>query len=181
MADYLSRHPSESNSNNNKIKAEELWHNWFTVNEKTKVNFASANQQLQNIAKQPIREQAKGACELAKASDVTSASEQHESVNESSCLEQRKTNKQSIQQIASIVKAQSQTSESEQDADIAMNRELIDAANQSTIKSPICYSVNQIEVLQQLGFHSFAAHYESDEFMQTIIGLLKQPDTTKFS
>ena len=33
MADYLSRHPSETNSNDSKIKDEELWHNWFTVNE----------------------------------------------------------------------------------------------------------------------------------------------------
>ena len=33
MADYLSRHPAESN-NNQKNKAEELWDNWFTVNEK---------------------------------------------------------------------------------------------------------------------------------------------------
>ena len=124
MTDYLSRHPSDSNSIDNKIKAEELWNNWFTVNEITKitkVKFVSANQQQQNIAKQPIREQVKGTRELAKASDVTSANEQHESANESSGVEQRKTNKQTIKQIASIVKAQPLTSESEQEADIEMN------------------------------------------------------------
>ena len=49
------------------------------------------------------------------------------------------------------------------------------------IKSPICYSINQIEVLQQLGNHTFAAQYESDEFMQKIIGLLKRPDSTKIN
>ena len=32
MADYLSRHPSHSNSDEQKIKAVELWNIWFTVN-----------------------------------------------------------------------------------------------------------------------------------------------------
>ena len=111
---------------------------------------------------------------------MTSASEQHDSKNESSGLEQGKTNNQiTIKQIASIVKAQSQTSETEQDADIAMNRELIDPANQPPMKLPICYSINQMELLQQLGNHTFAVQYEFDEFMQKMIGLLKEPDITK--
>ena len=35
MADNLSRHPSENNSKEQKIKAETLWNNWYIVNEKT--------------------------------------------------------------------------------------------------------------------------------------------------
>ena len=62
-----------------------------------------------------------------------------------------------------------------------MNDDIIQAANIPPIKSPICYSINQIEVLQQLGNHTFAAQYESDEFMQKIIGLLKRPDSTKIN
>ena len=55
MTDYLSRHPSESNNNENKIKAEELWHNWFTVNRITKTNkFVSEMQKPQQKQNQPI-------------------------------------------------------------------------------------------------------------------------------
>ena len=62
-----------------------------------------------------------------------------------------------------------------------MNDDIIQAANMPLIKSPVCYSINQIEVLQQLGNHTFAAEYESDEFMQKIIGLLKRPESTKIN
>ena len=40
MADYLSRHPSPNNNNEQKIKAE-LWNNWFTVNEITECKIVS--------------------------------------------------------------------------------------------------------------------------------------------
>ena len=92
IVDYLSRQPWESNSKENKIKAEELWHNWFTVTKTTQTKFVSATRQPQKIAKQPIREQVKGARDLAKASDAASATEQRESANESNSLDQRKTN-----------------------------------------------------------------------------------------
>ena len=88
-----------------------------------------------------------------------------------------------IKQIASAIKTQSSTSESERQVEsdnrAEMNDDIIQAANMPLIKSPICYSINQIEVLQQLGSHTFAAEYESDEFMQKIIGLLKRPESTK--
>ena len=53
-------------------------------------------------------------------------------------LEQRKANKRTIKRIASIVKAQSQASEREQDTD--MNSELIDAANQPPKKPNLLLS-----------------------------------------
>ena len=110
---------------------------------------------------------------------MTSASKLHESANESSGSEQRKTNKQTIKQLASIVKSPSQTSEHAQEVDIAIYNELIDAANQPPMKNLICYSVNQIDVLQQSGNHTFVSQFESDEFMQKFIGLLKSQKQLK--
>ena len=46
MAEYLSWHHLDNISNKNKIKAEELWNNWFTVNEINEIHqieFASGN------------------------------------------------------------------------------------------------------------------------------------------
>ena len=57
----------------------------------------------------------------------------------------------------------------------------IEAANKPPIKTPTCYSVNQIEVLQTIGNYTFAAQYETDEFIQKIVGLLKKSDSTKIS
>ena len=57
----------------------------------------------------------------------------------------------------------------------------IEFANKPTPKKPICYSVNQVEYLQTLGNYTFAAHIESYEFLQKIIGLLKTPDSTKIN
>ena len=51
MAEYFSRHPSPSN-NNEQLKAEELWSNWFTVN-KIDVNKPVLVEQ-NNRNKQPI-------------------------------------------------------------------------------------------------------------------------------
>ena len=76
----------------------------------------------------------KGTRELAKASDAECAGEQRDLANVSSGLDQRKTNKQTI---ASMVKPQSQTRESEREVDnnTAMNNEMIDATNQPLTKS----------------------------------------------
>ena len=55
--EYLSRHPSDSIENESRIKAEELWHNWFTVNGiqlTRKDTFVSANQNRKGDVKQPI-------------------------------------------------------------------------------------------------------------------------------
>ena len=45
----------------------------------------------------------------------------------------------------------------------------------------MCYSVNQIEILQTLGNYTFAAHFETDEFMQKVITLIQTPDSTKIN
>ena len=50
-----------------------------------------------------------------------------------------------------------------------MSEEFNYAANQPPIKTPVCYSVNQIGVLQTLGNHTFVSQYEIDEFIQKLL------------
>ena len=69
----------------------------------------------------------------------------------------------------------------EDDSNANMGELQIEAANKPPIKTPICFSVRQIEVLQTLGNRTFVSQYESDEFIQKVIGLLKKPDTTKIN
>ena len=69
----------------------------------------------------------------------------------------------------------------EDDSNANMSDLQIEAANKPPIKTPICFSVRQIEVLQTLGNRTFVSQYESDEFIQKVIGLLKKPDTTKIN
>ena len=171
MADYLSRHPSESNNNKNKIEAEELWHNWFTVNQIMKTdNIVSEVQKPQQKQNQPLG--AKFASASDKQGNHTLASEN----------EAAKANKQPLKQIAANIQT-SQLSESTSAAheSAKMSNELMRLADQPPIKKPICYSVNQIEVLQTLGNFTFASRYESDEFLQKIILLIKKPDSTKIN
>ena len=88
-------------------------------------------------------------------------------------------NKQTLNEIATIIKT-TQSSEAEQANEI-MTDEFRHAANQPPLKIPMCYSVNQFEVLQTLGNFTFASQYETDEFMQKIVALLKKPDSTKIN
>ena len=69
-------------------------------------------------------------------------------------------NKQTINEIATIIKT-TQSSEAEQANEI-ITEEFCHAANQPPLKIPMCYSVNQIEVLQTLGNFTFASQYETD-------------------
>ena len=62
-----------------------------------------------------------------------------------------------------------------------MSEELQRMADKPPIKTPVCYSMNQIEVLQTLGNVTFASQYETDEFLQKIINLMKKPDSTKIN
>ena len=41
IAEYLARHPSENDGFENKIKPEELWNSWFTINGITRNQLAS--------------------------------------------------------------------------------------------------------------------------------------------
>ena len=52
-------------------------------------------------------------------------------------------------------------------------------ADKPPIKTLVCFSINQIEVLENLGNYTFAAQFEADDFLQKVIFLLKRPDATK--
>ena len=56
--------------------------------------------------------------------------------------------------------------ESFSDSDSGDAASTFEFANKPPLKSPICYSVDQIEILQTLGNYTFAALFESDEFLQ---------------
>ena len=60
-------------------------------------------------------------------------------------------NKQTLNEIATIIKT-TQSSEAEQTNE-TMTEEFRHAANQPPLEVPMCYSVNQIEVLQTLISH----------------------------
>ena len=92
MADYLSRHPSDNNSNINKIKAEELWNNWFTLNAITQNELVSANQKSQIRSNHPMREKLEGANKLSESENMTDTEDA------------AKSNKQTLKQIAAIIK-----------------------------------------------------------------------------
>ena len=62
-----------------------------------------------------------------------------------------------------------------------MSEEIMQVADQPPIKTPVCYTEHQIEVLQTLGKFTFVAHYETDDFLQKITHLLKKPDSTKIN
>ena len=85
MADYLSRHPSASNIIE-QLKAEELWNNWFTVNE-IDVNKPVLVEQ-NNRDKQPITSDLANLSETARSGEAES---------------ENKLNKQCGQTIKSII------------------------------------------------------------------------------
>ena len=93
-----------------------------------------------------------------------------------------KSNKQTLKQIAAMIKSES-TSESTEESENSTEKSdtIIEVANNQRLKTPICYSVNQVEVLQTLGNYTFVAQNETGEFIQKIVGLLKKSDTTNVS
>ena len=97
-------------------------------------------------------------------------------------MEMARTIKQTIKEIVTTNNTPV-ASEETQDSDSSsnMSNELIEAANQPSMKVPVCYPIIQIEVLQTLGISTFASQYEANEFLQRIINLVKKPDTTKIS
>ena len=78
------------------------------------------------------------------------------SVEKPSGEEEEKVNKSPLKQIAAIIHTPS-FSEPDSNASEKMNEQNYQMANLLSIKMPICYSVNQIEVLQTLGTFSFFA------------------------
>ena len=89
-------------------------------------------------------------------------------------------NKSPLKIIAAIIHTPS-ISEQDTDASEKMSEENSQMANPPPIKTPICYSVIHIEVLQTLGNFTFSAQYEIDDFLQKIIDLIKKPDNTKIN
>ena len=91
-----------------------------------------------------------------------------------------KANKQPLKQVAAIIET-SQLSQSNSDAYDSenMSEELMRMADQPLIKTPVCYPVNQIEVLQTLGSFTVASHYETDEFIQKIKTFVKNAQQHK--
>ena len=57
----------------------------------------------------------------------------------------------------------------------------IESASKTPLKTPMCYSNDQFEILQTLGNYTFAAHFETDEFLQKVITLIQKPDSTKIN
>ena len=104
--------------------------------------------------------------------------------NKATARESEATNvtKAPFKQIAAIIQATaiSETSSDEIDND-KISEELLRMADKPPLKTPVCYSVNQIEVLQTLGNFTFASQYETDEFLQKIKNLMKKPDSTKIN
>ena len=125
MADYLSRHLSESTSNESIFKAAELWHNWFTVNEITrnesliKNDFVWANHRKQSTSGKPIKSNCQN-----QASWLLRASNANVKMTQMGKL----CAKQIQRQLASIFKSQP-SSKSEQEAgnNNAMCEEIIEA------------------------------------------------------
>ena len=99
------------------------------------------------------------------------------------CVERQRTKKQCEQTVESIIAsinpnasnaAKMESSDSEK-YDAASTIEL---ASKPPLKTPMCYSFNQIEILQTLGNYTFAAHFETDEFLQKVIPLIQKPNST---
>ena len=128
IADYLSRHPSENKSDEYKVKVEELCTDWFTVNEVTKTNeVVSEKQQPQATLNQPIR---------AKLANENKLRGSEEAASESELLQ---INKQSFKQIATITpKSPVSTAKSDANDSDVMSDEIIHAAEQPLIESPVC-------------------------------------------
>ena len=148
------------------MNSNQLWNTWFTVNEITKPDkFVSDKQKIPFEQNQPVGTNA------SKRQDNKATARESEATN---------VTKAPFKQIAAIIQATaiSETSSDEIDND-KMSEELQRMADKPPIKTPVCYSVNQIEVLQTLGNFTFASQYETDEFLQKKLNLMKKPDSTK--
>ena len=162
MADYLSRHPSPSN-NNIKLKTGELWNNWLPVNE---IDVDKPVLVEQN--KQPITGELTNQSELARSSEASSDSE---------------LNKQCEQTIKSTIastnpSANNATKMESSDSETYDAASTIEFASKPPLKTPMCYSVIQIGILQFLGNYTFA-FFETDDFLREVITLIQKPDSTK--
>ena len=74
MADYLSRHPSPSNKNN-QIKAEELWNDLFTVYKIDFEKYVLDEQKRREAENRPIRAKTASESEMPNKNEMVIESE----------------------------------------------------------------------------------------------------------
>ena len=90
-----------------------------------------------------------------------------------------KQEKQTIRGIIASTNVQNSMS-SQSDFDTC-EQSTIEFAEKPLLKTPICYSIIQIEILQNLRNYTFAAQFEADDFLQKVIALVKKPVAAKIS
>ena len=170
LVDYLSRHPSPSNVKN-QIKAETFWNDWFTFNEiKRKKPVVDEQKQIGETNK-PIAGKLAEKAEHAKMEKTASEKDD--------CKQTKQTLKSLIDTI--MVDESDSKTDKISSTDSENETSTIEFANIPPLKTPICYSINQVEILQALGNYTFAANFESDEFLQKILKPIETPDTTKIN
>ena len=139
-ADYLSKQPSPSNRIN-QVKAEELWNNWFTVNKNDYEKFVLDEQKRQEATNKPIREQMANERKVASESEWTAG---NESESESElCKQERQTIKGIIASICNQASSVKMGSSSGSDV---CDTSTIEFADRPPLKTPICYSINQVAI-----------------------------------
>ena len=169
MADYLSRHPSPSPLSNK--FPEELWHDWFTVNV---IDNISAVGWHRNKGPPPPITEPQAKCRVnAKHRNEQDCrtSANNSSTPPRSSPSQRK---QTIRQIVSTLNSSNQSSKP---ASKMLPESSLANTNTEPSNSllPVCFSDNQINVIQTLGKTALAAAYQDDKFLQKLIALLKKP------
>ena len=169
------RHPSLRNQNN-QVKAEELWNNRFTVNKNDYEKFVLDERNRQEATNKPITEKMTNERKVASESEQAtgSGSEREKEL----CKQERQTIKGIIASIFN--QASSKKMYNSSDSDMCDNSP-IEFADKLPIKTPFCYSISQVEILQNLGNYTVAAQFEADGFLQKIFNLLKKPDATKIN
>ena len=190
----MSRHPPPSNKNN-QIKAEELWNDWLTVNKSDKQKLVLDEQNRQRKENQPIKDEAAFESEKTKEKErpvenakqpirakITSEKETTKESKRTDSAEKGvlcKQEKQTIKGINASINTQSSIS-SQSDSN-SCEQSTIDFADKPPLKTPICYSINQIEILQNLGNCTFAAQFEAENFLQKVIALEKSLEAAKLA
>ena len=110
---------------------------------------------------QPIRR------ENASETEMTQLRERTESSENAAINKQERQTIKSINASISCDRENSSNMNSLSDSD-ACKKSIIEFLDKPPLKTPICYSVNQIEIIQNLGSYTFAAQFQADDFLQKI-------------
>ena len=100
-----------------------------------------------------------------------------------SVIDENKQTKRTLKSIIATINENNSDSNSDKMSSTESENETstIEFAHKLPLKTPLCYSMDQVEILQTYGNYTFAAHFESDEFLQKILNLMKTPDSTKIN